>query len=156
MKDARAAYANAQGLPTRHETYTSPQGSKYLIFVSIHIFNCAIAEKYTGKDVRQAVFSFEVAQAKGGVGYDEKTGKQAALHNRQPKTFEDREKLFPGTAVGTLNEFPIMHNARHGYDGRKPNPSEARIITQKNVAGQTVLIGKTGHPPGDSNDHVAF
>jgi hypothetical protein len=160
---ARNAYTSAQGLPGRKETYASPQGSEYLIFVWIHVLNCATAEPYTGKDVRQAVFSSEVAQAKGRVGYNMFTGKQAKLVDSLPKPFENRPNSdgttpLPGAAPqpgNPLNEFPIMHNARQGYDGRKPNPSDARIITQKNAAGQTELKGKIGHPAG-TDDHVAF
>ncbi|KAF9565891.1 hypothetical protein CPC08DRAFT_759264 [Agrocybe pediades] len=140
---ARTQYNNAQGLPSRHDKFTSPQG-----------------KPYTGKDVRQGVYASEHAQAKGGVGYNAHTGKPAATKQKLPKEFENRPNSdgthpLPGVAPGNLKEYPIVHDKQHGHDGRKPTPSDARIITTKNSAGHTVLAGKVGHAAG-SDDHHHF
>lgn len=140
---AKAAYNTAQGLPSRKESYTSPKGNAY-----------------NGKDVRQAVYASEYAKAKGGLGYNQYTGKEAKTKEKVPKNFENRlnsdgSRPLPGVAPGGLSEFPILHNKQNGHDGRRPAPTDARIITKKNAAGQTELVGKVGHP-ATGDDHRGF
>lgn len=161
---ARTAYASAQGMPARGAAYTSPQGSECSPFCAAFVFSTFLfLEPYNGKDVRQAVFASELANTKGGVGYNAFTGKASKSKDKLPKNFENRLNS-DGTSPlhgaspapgNPLKEFPIMHNKQIGYDGRKPAPTEARIITQKNAAGQTELKGLIGHPAG-SNDHNLF
>jgi len=145
VNNAKAAYKNAVGLPTdRKEVYTSHKGNTY-----------------TGKDVRQAVFAQEFAKSKGGVGYNGFTGKAAANKDKLPKAFENRlnndgSTPLPGVPSGPgMQEFPIYHNKQYGYNGLKPNPSDARIITKQNSAGHTELLGKVSHTAG-SDDHKSF
>jgi len=145
---AKAAYSTAQGLPSRGATYTSPQG-----------------RPYNGKDVRQAVYASEYAKAKGGLGFSQRIGFEVKKKSdKVPKEFKnnpnrgDGNLALPGVPSGGLLEFPILHNKQNGHDGRRPAPTEARIITKKD-AGKTVLVGKIGHPAagnGHPSDHIAF
>jgi len=140
---AKAAYNSAVGLPSRGASYTSPKGNTY-----------------NGKDVRQAVYAAEHATAKGGVGYSQATGKEAKNKDKVPKEFgnrpnSDKSIPLPGVAPGGLKEFPILHNKQHGHDGRRPAPTAERIITKKNAAGNTELVGKVGHA-ATGDDHHSF
>jgi len=142
VNTAKAAYGNALGLPSRGATYTSPKGNDY-----------------NGKDVRQAVYASEFAKAKGGLGYGKITGKEAKNKDKVPKTFGNRPNSdgstpLPGVAPGGLSEFPILHNKQNGHDGRRPAPTDARIITKQN-GGRTELVGKVGHP-ATGDDHHGF
>jgi len=119
-------------------------------------------DQYTGRDVRQAIFASEFSLAKGKVGYHGLTGEVARAKERVPKIFEneanpDGTTPLPGvSAPPPLMEFPMLHDKQVGYDGRKPVPSEARVIIQKNVAGKTVYRGLVGHPPGSGARYHSY
>jgi len=132
-------YKATTGLPSRKAKYTTPQG-----------------KVYTGKDVRTAVYGSHLAEAKGGVGYNSFTGAQSKQKDKLPKDFENRPnsdgKLpLPGMK-GKGREFVMLNGKQRGHDGRKPAPTDARVITQKNGAGYK-LAGVVAHPAG-SDDHV--
>jgi len=140
---AKAAYKDAVGMPSRGDKFTSPKGNVY-----------------NGKDVRQAVFAGEHAKAKGGVGFNGVTGKEAKNKDKVPKDFgnrpnDDGSTPLPGVTGGGLKEFPILHDKKNGHDGRRPAPTAERIITKTNAAGKTELVGKVGHG-ATGDDHHSF
>lgn len=120
-------------------------------------------EPYNGKDVRQAVSTYGLAKAKGGVGYSELMSQlvgDGKVAKKWPKVFENRlnsdgsRPLEDEVKPLDWEEFPIMQDKRKGYDGRRPVPTEARIIMKHSPA-ETELMGLVGHSPG-SNDHKSF
>ncbi|KAF9558342.1 hypothetical protein CPC08DRAFT_561035 [Agrocybe pediades] len=145
---ARKQFYGAQGLPSRHDKFISPQG-----------------KPYTGKDIRQGVFASEYAESKGGVGYKVTTGQRVTgKKNKLPKEFENRPNKHPNShplpaahhaGITDLKEYPIVHDKKRAHDGRHPNPTEARVITTKDSAGHTVLVGAVGHPHG-TDGHEEF
>jgi len=132
----------------------------HFIFYISNLTITSLSDKYNGKDVRQAVYAGEHAKAKGGVGFNAATGKEAKNKDKLPKDFGNRPNTdgstpLPGAGTTGLKEFPMMHNKKNGYDGRKPAPTAERIITKTNAAGKTELVGKVGHG-ATGDDHFGF
>jgi len=122
-------------------------------------FNTPQGKHYTGRDARQALFNGHAAGQPGkGVGFDTANGKQLPNKFKHPKEFENRpnvgdgNKPFPAM-VGSGREFGMRSGHPQGYDGRSPNPTETRLITQANGAGVHEFKGVISHPAG-SDDHV--
>ena len=76
---------------------------------------------------------------------------------RVPKFFKneanpDDMTPLPGvSAAPPLMEFPMLYDKKLGYDGRKPVPSEARVVIQENV-----YRGLVGHPPGSEARYRSY
>jgi len=144
MTQARTDYHASIGtgtFPGRKTTFTTPQG-----------------KNYNGRDVRQALFNGHAASQPGkGVGYSSSNGKAAKPRDQHPKTFDNRPnksggKPLPGM-TGSGREFGMTHNSVKGYDGRQPNPTDPRLITQKGASGAHEFRGVVAHPAG-TDDHV--
>jgi len=128
-------------------------------------FTTAKGNTYTGKDVRQADFTAHLAAQKP-VGFKLSDGSTLKTKDRHPKEFGNREQGPPGAKSkplpdisatgGTYREYGIVHDKLKGYDGRSPNPTEARLITKPNAAGVHEFAGVVAHPNSsgpDKNDH---
>jgi len=143
MQGARADYKKSldtKTFPGRKTKFTTPQG-----------------KEYNGRDVRQSLFNSHAAARKGGVGYESRNGKPSPANRMHPKAFENRansngKQPLPGMK-GQGREFGMTSGTQKGYDGRSPNPTEARLITQENKKGAQEFQGVVAHPAG-SDDHV--
>ena len=122
-------------------------------------------DTYTGKDVHQAAFTAHLSAQKP-VGFKLSNGSALKTKDRHPKEFENRlqgpahaqTKPLPDiSSTGTkYREYGILHNKKKGYDGRSPNPTEARLITKPNAHGVHEFVGVVAHPDStgpDMNDH---
>jgi len=151
LANAKTEYAKslASGtFPHRDAKFTTPKGNTY-----------------TGKDVHQAAFTAHLSAQKP-VGFRLSDGSTSKTKDRHPKEFENRlqgpahaqTKPLPDiSSTGTkYREYGILHNKKKGYDGRSPNPTEARLITKPNAHGVHEFVGVVAHPDStgpDMNDH---
>jgi len=128
-------------------------------------FKTAKGNVFTGKDVRQADFTAHLAAQKP-VGYKLSDGSSMKTKDRHPKEFQNREqgpagaksKPLPALSGGDkYREFGIVQDKVKGYDGRSPNPTEARLITKHDGAGGVhEFAAVVAHPNSagpDKNDH---